>query len=149
VGFTPDRDFAFIEINRKLREAYAEHCEMLVTRLRDIGASVRQDPITELFIVNEEFSLSMIMARCQPTASGSMRWNLRFDTSLRPDVTIAVRLEPDNQLVRDYYMFPGTDLFTKRLRLSRENGILIDLYRFDDLKFLEGMAERTWIERAA
>jgi hypothetical protein len=149
VGFTPDRDFAFIEINRKLREAYAEHCEMLVTRLRDIGASVRQDPITELFIVNEEFSLSMIMARCQPTASGSMRWNLRFDTSLRPDVTIAVRLEPDNQLVRDYYIFPGTDLFTKRLRLSRENGILIDLYRFDDLKFLEGMTERTWIERAA
>jgi hypothetical protein len=46
-------------------------------------------------------------------------------------------------------MFPGTDLFTKRLRLSRENGILIDLYRFDDLKFLEGMAERTWIERVA
>jgi DNA invertase Pin-like site-specific DNA recombinase len=149
VGFTPERDFAFIEINRKLREAHAEHCEMLVTRLRDIGASVRQDPITELFIVNEEFSLSMIMARCQQTASGSMRWNLRFDTSLRPDVTIAVRLEPDNQSVRDYYMFPGTDLFTKRLRLSRENGILIDLFRFDDLKFLEGMAERTWIERAA
>jgi hypothetical protein len=78
-----------------------------------------------------------------------MRWNLRFDTSLRPDVTIAVRLEPDNQSVRDYYIFPGIDLFTKRLRLSRENGILIDLYRFDDLKFLEGMAERTWIERAA
>jgi hypothetical protein len=149
VGFTPERDFAFIEINRKLREAHAAHCETLVTRLREIGASVRQDPITELFIVNEEFSLSMIMARCQPTASGSMRWNLRFDTSLRPDVTIAVRLEPDNQSVRDYYMFPGTDLFTKRLRLSRENGILIDLYRFDDLKFLEGMAERTWIERAA
>jgi hypothetical protein len=149
VGFTPERDFAFIEINRKLRESHAEHCEMLVTRLRDIGASVRQDPITELFIVNEEFSLSMIMARCRPTASGSMRWNLRFDTSLRPDVTIAVRLEPDNQSVRDYYMFPGTDLFTKRLRLSRENGILIDLYRFDDLKFLEGMAERTWIERVA
>jgi len=38
-----------------------------------------------------------------------------LDTSLRPDVTIAVRLEPDNQSVRDYYMFPGTDLFTKRL----------------------------------
>jgi hypothetical protein len=149
VGFTPERDFAFIEMNRKLREAHAEHCEMLVTRLREVGASVRQDRITELFIVNEEFSLSMIMARCQPTASGSMRWNLRFDTSLRPDVTIAVRLEPDNQSVRDYYMFPGTDLFTKRLRLSRENGILIDLYRFDDLKFLEGMAERTWIEGVA
>jgi hypothetical protein len=51
--------------------------------------------------------------------------------------------------VRDYYLFPGIDLFTTRLRLSRENGVLIDLYRFDDLRFLEGMAERRPIERAA
>jgi len=149
VGFTPERDFAFIEINRRLRSAHAEHCDKLAARLRELGASVRQDPITELFIVNEEFSMSMILAKCQPTTSGSMRWNLRFDTSLRPDVTIAIRLEPDNQSVRDYYMFPGADIFTNRLRLNRENGLLIDLYRFNDLKFLEGMAERAWIERAA
>ncbi len=93
--------------------------------------------------------MSLVMARCQATARGNTRWNLRFDASLRPDVTIAVRLEPDNQTVRDYYLFPGTDLFTTRLRLSRENGILIDLYRFDDLRFLIGMAERRSIERVA
>jgi hypothetical protein len=52
--------------------------------------------------------MSLVMARCQATATGSTRWNLRFDSSLRPDVTIAVRLEPDNQTVRDYYLFPGT-----------------------------------------
>jgi DNA invertase Pin-like site-specific DNA recombinase len=149
VGFTPDRDFAFIELNRALRRTHAEHCETLLSKLREDGASVRQDPITELFIVNEEFSMSLVMARCLATASGSTRWNLRFDSSLRPDVTIAVRLEPDNQTVRDYYLFPGTDLFTTRLRLSRENGILIDLYRFDDLRFLMGMAERRSIERVA
>lgn len=149
VGFTPNRDFAFIELNRALRRAHAEHCETLVTNLREAGALVRQDPITDLYIVNEEFSLSLVVSRCQATASGSRRWNLRFDTSLRPDVTIAVRLEPDNRSVRDYYLFPGTDLFTTRLRLSRENGILIDLYRFDDLRFLIGMAERSSIERIA
>jgi DNA invertase Pin-like site-specific DNA recombinase len=149
VGFTPDRDFAFIELNRALRRTHAQHCETLVNKLRESGASVRQDPITELFIVNQEFSMSLVVARCQPTAAGSTRWNLRFDASLRPDVTIAVRLEPDNQTVRDYYLFPGTDLFTTRLRLSRENGILIDLFRFDDLRFLIGMAERRPIERVA
>ena len=126
-----------------------ELCETLLSRLRDAGGSVRQDPITDLFIVNEEFSLSLVVARCQATAAGSMRWNLRFDASLRPDVTIAVRLEPDNQSARDYYLFPGTDLFTARLRLSRDNGVLIDLYRFDDLRFLIGMAERSPIERVA
>ena len=149
VGFTPNRDFAFIELNRALRRAHAGLCETLLSRLRDAGGSVRQDPVTDLFIVNEEFSLSLVVARCQATAAGSTRWNLRFDTSLRPDVTIAVRLEPDNQSVRDYYLFPGTDLFTARLRLSRDNGVLIDLYRFDDLRFLVGMAERSSIERVA
>ena len=149
VGFTPDRDFAFIELNRELRRTHAEHCVTLVSKLREAGASVRQDPITELFVVNEEFTMSLVVARCQATASGSMRWNLRFDASLRPDVTIAVRLDPDNRTVQDYYLFPGTDLFTTRLRLSRENGILIDLYRFDDLRFLIGMAERRSIERVA
>jgi DNA invertase Pin-like site-specific DNA recombinase len=149
VGFTPDRDFAFIELNRALRRTHAEHCETLLRKLRETGASVRQDPITELFIVNEEFSMSLVVTRCQATATGSMRWNLRFDASLRPDVTIAVRLDPDNQTVRDYYLFPGTDLFTTRLRLRRENGILIDLFRFDDLRFLIGMAERRSIERVA
>jgi Recombinase len=149
VGFSPSRDFAFIEINRALRRLHAKHCESLVKEMGEAGASVRQEPITELFVVNEEFTLSLIVARCQPTPCGSMRWNLRFETSLRPDVTIAVRLEPDNQSVRDYYLFPGTDLFTSRLRLSRENGILIDLYRFDDLRFIVGMAQRQPLWRVA
>jgi hypothetical protein len=149
VGFTPDRDFAFIELNRALRRTHAEHCETLVRKLCEAGASVRQDPITDLYVVNDEFSMSLVVARCQATATGSMRWNLRFDASLRPDVSVAVRLEPDNQTVRDYYLFPGTDLFTTRLRLRQENGILIDLYRFDDLRFLVGMAERSPIERVA
>jgi DNA invertase Pin-like site-specific DNA recombinase len=149
VGFTPSRDFAFIEFNRALRRAHVAQCNALVAKLREVRASVRQDAATELFVVNEEFTISLIVARCQATSAGSMRWNLRFDASLRPDVTIAIRLEPDNQSVRDYYLFPGTDLFTTRLRLKGENGLLLDLYRFDDLRFLVGMAERTLIERVA
>ncbi len=149
IGFTPERDYAYIELNRTLRRFHAEHCETLLAKLRGAGAEVRQDPITDLFIVNEEFTFSLVVARCQPTAAGNTRWNLRFDTSLKPDITIAVRLEPNNEDVRDYYLFPSSDLSAKRMRLGPDNGFLIDLYRFDDLRFLVGMAERTPIERAA
>jgi hypothetical protein len=41
VGFTPNRDFAFIELNRALRRTHAEHCETLLNKLREDGASVR------------------------------------------------------------------------------------------------------------
>lgn len=149
VGFTPDRDFAYIELNRALRITYAKQCEALLKSLRETGASVHRDSQTELFIVNNEFSLSLVVAPFRTTARGSTRWNIHFDTSRRPDVTIAVRLEADNVGVRDYYLFPGSDIFAKQLRLAPENGVLIDLFRFDDLRFLFSMAERTSIESIA
>ncbi len=149
IGFTPARDFAYIELNRKLRRVYREQCEALLSEIRNRGASIRQNPDSELFVVNEEFTLSLIVARCRATQGGNMRWHLRFETSLRPDITAAVRLEPDNQSVRDCYLFPGIDLVTSQLRLGRENGTLIDLYRFTDLRFVVGMAEHVPISRVA
>jgi DNA invertase Pin-like site-specific DNA recombinase len=149
IGFTPVRDFAYIELNRMLRRVYSEQCCRLLNEIRDKGASVRQNPETQLFTINEEFTLSLLVARCRVTPAGSMRWHLRFETSLRPDVTAAIRLEPDNQSVRDCYLFPGMDLLTSRLRLGRENGSLIDLYRFEDLRFVVGMAEHVPIARVA
>ena len=149
VGFTPERDFAYIELNRALRVVYAKQRDALLESLRGTGASVRKDAKSELFIVNDEFSLSLVVAPCRSTAHGSTRWNVYFDTSFRPDVTIAVRLQPDNDTVRDYYLFPGSDFCTKHLRLAPDNGVLIDLFRFDDLRFLFSMAERTSIESVA
>jgi hypothetical protein len=35
-----------------------------------------------------------------------MRWNVRLDAILRPDITVAVRLAPDNQQAMDYYLLP-------------------------------------------
>jgi DNA invertase Pin-like site-specific DNA recombinase len=149
VGFTPERDYSYIEANRSLRQVYSSQCENVIGQLRKAGASVRRDPITDLYIVNDEFSLSLVVARSKPTSGGSMRWNLRFETSLRPDVTIAVRLCSNNRDIRDYYLFPGSDLFAKQLCLRPQNGFFIDLYRFDDLSFLISMVERTRIESVA
>ena len=46
-----------------------------------------------------------------------MRWNLRLDTALRPDITIAVRLAPDNEQPMDYYLLPQIDIKALRLRM--------------------------------
>jgi hypothetical protein len=149
VGFTPSRDYAYIEANRQLRKVHATEVEALVGAFRRVGATARHDPVTDLYVINEEFTLSVIVARCKPTITGSARWNLRFDTSLRPDVTVAVRLNQENDRALDYYVFPGTDLYAQRMRLRTENGLFLDLYRFDDLRFVVEMSERTPIERVA
>ena len=144
IGSPPERDYSYIEANRALRQLHSSQCG----RNRAVEKQVRQCDGTRLqiYIVNDEFSLSLVFARSKPTPGASMRWNLRFETSLRPDVTIAVRLDSNDQDIRDYYLFPGSDLFAKQLWLRPQNGFFIDLYRFDDLSFLMGVAERTRIE---
>jgi hypothetical protein len=54
---------------------------------------------------------------------GAMRWNLRLDTALRPDITIAVRLAPDNEQSMDYYLLPHIDIKASRLRIAQRNGM--------------------------
>ena len=50
-----------------------------------------------------------------------MRWNVRLDTLLRPDITIAVRLAPDNQEAMDYYVLAKIDMTASRLRLAERH----------------------------
>jgi hypothetical protein len=40
VGYTPNRDYAYIEINRALRRFHASHVEEIVSKLSAVGAIV-------------------------------------------------------------------------------------------------------------
>ncbi|MDM8007121.1 MAG: hypothetical protein QUV05_13365, partial [Phycisphaerae bacterium] len=99
VGFTPDRDYRYLEVNRFLRQLHPEIVAQTEARIADIGGSVVRDPATDILRVNDEFSVSLVLARCQTHDNGSHRWKVRFDTSLCPDITVAVRLDHANQAV--------------------------------------------------
>ena len=149
VGFTPDRDYRFLEVNRFLRKLHPEimgHTEKAIIQL---GGTVARDPATDLLTVNQEFSVSLVLARCQIQQSGRHRWKVRFDTSLAPDITVAVRLDPSNQSTLDYYLLPRLDFGLPRISLAEHNGIEFESYRFDTLEYLHGMAQRTRVRRAA
>jgi hypothetical protein len=90
-----------------------------------------------------------VLARCQTSASGRNRWKVRFDSSLVPDITVAVRLDPSNQFPLDYFLLPWIDFGSHHLSLADQNAIEFDSYRFDTLDYLYGMAERTRLRRVA
>jgi len=146
IGYTPSTDYSFIEENRLIRRMHPEIVSSVVGQLAQIGASVETDPRTELLLVNREFLASIVLCRHTTTQRGSSRWTIRFDTGLRPDLTIAVRLEPGNRTIRDYYLLPSLDMTWEHLRMGEANGIELDGYQFDDLGFLLRMAERIQIE---
>ena len=77
------------------------------------------------------------------------RWKLRLDTKLRPDITVAVRMDSANDQPWDYYLLPRLDMRDAILRLADYNGLSLDAYRFDDLSHFYRMAGRSRFREAA
>ena len=128
IGWTPDRDYAYIEINRKLRRRHADLIASIIDQLLALGATVGVD---------------------RESRAGNLRWQLRFDESLHPDIVIAARLHPGNDEILDFYLLPRLDLLTERLTFRPENGLILDVYRFNNLNFFMEMAKRVRLESAA
>ena len=149
VGFTPDRDYQYLEVNRFLRRLHPRIVGQTEQMITGIGGAVRRDPSTDLLTVNDEFTVSLVLSRCQLLDDGRRRWKVRFDTSLAPDITVAVRLDETNQAALDYYLLPRLDFGQPRIHLADHNGLEFESYRFDNLDYLYGMSARSRIRRVA
>ena len=143
VGYTPGRDYRYIETNRTSRALHPDVVNQVIANVEQQGGTVRQDPISDLLHINEEFSASLVIAQCHVSAAGALRWKVRFDHGLRPSITIAVRMHEDNMSIRDYYLLSWLEAgTTPSLRLAPENGILLDSYRFDTLDAFVDLTKR-------
>jgi hypothetical protein len=149
VGYHPARDYAYLDINRRLRRLHPQIVEEILSAMVAEGAAVRRDEQTDLCTINEEFTLSVVVARCLQLASGAHRWVIRLDRPLQPDVTVAARMNSDNDAAMDYYTIPSTDIVGQKLRLAETNGLLLDAYRYDGLQHLIAMARRVRLGEVA
>jgi DNA invertase Pin-like site-specific DNA recombinase len=146
IGWNPDRDYAYIEINRRLRRKHADLIASIFDQLLGFGATVSVNQYNDLLTINCEYTASLILARCRETHAGNHRWHLRFDESLSPDIVLAARLQPGNEEILDYYLLPRLDVLTERLSLRPDNGLIMDVYRFNNLNFFMEMAHRVRME---
>lgn len=149
VGFRPDRDYRYLEINRALRLFHRDAVVATIDQIRAQGSTITQNPVTDLLLINEEFTASIAVARCQQTAAGTRRWKIRFDASLRPDITLAIRMNGPNDAPLDYYFLPSNEMTSHRLGLSEENGFMLDAFRFDSLDSFVAMSRRCRIAELA
>ena len=142
VGFTPDHDYRYIEINRALRRMHPQIVTDTIAGIKKAGGWVEQDSATDLLTINGEFKASIVVVRCGTTAAGALRWQIRFDVGLWPDITVAVRMDQQNRAPLDYYLLPRIDMTKPRLRLAENNGVSLDAYRFDTLDGFFDLAAR-------
>jgi len=148
-GYRPDRDYRYLEINRSLGQLHPRLIDDMLQELNAAGAHVTRDLATDLLLINGEYTASMVLSRCRQTATGLLRWLVRIDQTLVPDITILVRMDPANQQPADYYLLPIMDIAMPKLILCETNGAHLDTYQFDTLDYFATMAKRKKIEVAA
>jgi DNA invertase Pin-like site-specific DNA recombinase len=148
-GYDPGRDYRYIEINRDLRKLYPQLVADVMCRLDAVGATVTQDRNSDLLLINGEYSATMVLSRCRQTPAGSLRWLIRINQRIAPDITILVRMDPANEQPADYYLLPIMDIDAPRLLLCETNGAHLDTYQFDSLDFFATLSARSKIVVAA
>ncbi|MDO8399378.1 MAG: recombinase family protein [Bradyrhizobium sp.] len=149
IGYVPERDYRYIEANRHIREIYPLVLSKIVSGFQRAGGEVALDEQSQLLTINGGFTVAVVLARALTTTSGSLRWRIRLDTGLLPDMTIAVRLEATNLGPLDYYLFPSIDMNFSHLKLSESNALSLDAYRFESLDFLYSLARQCSFGEAA
>ena len=148
VGFHTSRDQGFIEVNRRLRLLHPEIMRRTEETIAELGGNVRRDGKTDLLTLNDELVISLVLARCQTLPNGQHHWRIRFDTErFSPDLTVAVRLDPQNVNELDYYLLPRLDLTDQEIRVSSRSSANFECFRFDDLNFFYGMSQRERVQR--
>ena len=146
IGYDPGIDFRFIEENRRLRKLRPDIVASVRQQIMALGGTAIEDDATDLLLVNGELRVSVVLCRHTLTPAGTSRWLIRLDAGLKPDITIAVRMDANNEGIRDYYLLPGLDMTWEKLRVAEANGIYLDTYRYDTLDYFFSLTQRINLE---
>lgn len=133
VGYSPKRDYAYLEINRALRLRHPETVQSVADGVAQQGGWLAPCEETGLHWLNGELLISLVIVRCRVTSGGSRRWRIRLDASLKPDLTVVVRMDSDNHRPYDYYVLPAIDFGRDGVVLADNNAFSLDAYRMDSL----------------
>jgi DNA invertase Pin-like site-specific DNA recombinase len=146
IGYDPGIDFSFIEENRRLRQLRPDIVASVRQKIMELGGTAIMDDATDLLLVNGELRVSVVLCRHTSTSAGSSRWLIRLDEGLKPDITVAARMDFTNHGIQDYYLLPGIDMTWENLRVAEANGIYLDTYRCDNLDYFFSLMERINLE---
>ncbi|SBW07599.1 Recombinase [uncultured delta proteobacterium] len=149
IGYMPERDYRYVEINQRLRILHGDIVSQTVSDIEELcGRRICIDPETSLLELNHNLFISIVISRCFLTSFGMRRWKIRFDTGLHPDITVAVRMDAANENIHDYYILPALEFGNSALRLQDENADLLDSFRADSLDYLLGMSINISLDKA-
>lgn len=142
LGFKPRIRYSHANLTRRLFAATADLAGLLTRQISEAGATARWEKRGRMLHLNDELRVFICFIRSGFTCIGSLRWMVRLRPELKPDLTIVVRMDAQNEAIQDYYLLPSLDTGWRTIQLRENNGIYLDAYRFPSLEFFVGLAAR-------
>lgn len=148
IGYTPERNYKFIEDNKTIRTMHRDLYEKIIVSIHNFNVETKSNN-DEQIIINSEICLYIILARCRVLTSGTLRWLIKFEHNNNSDIILCARLDETNSSILDYYIFPTLDLTTLNLKLAIDNQFSLDVYRHASIEYLLSMFKRSKIMSTA
>ena len=145
VGWNTSRDSSFYEANRGIKRRRNALIESVATAIRSGGTAIDVCGQKGVLTINQEFTAWIRIARCYQKHNG-LQWRLRIDRSQYSDVSVIARMNPGNESILDYYVFPSNQISVDRLHLRPTNSLALDVYRFDNLDVFIDLCRRKSVE---
>ena len=133
IGYKPEHDYSYLQINEALRSFYSGIIEDFKGRILKSNCYIDEYKYAPMLYINDELLISVLITKCTPMKSGKLRWKVRFDNSQKADITIVIRMDSQNISPLDFYIIPKIENEYSKMCMTETNNIRLDLYRFDNL----------------
>ncbi|ELB7323289.1 recombinase family protein [Enterobacter hormaechei] len=133
IGYKPEHDYSYIQINEALRSFYSGIIEDFKGEILKSNCYIDEYKYAPMLYINDELLISVLITKCTPMKSGKLRWKVRFDNSQKADITIVLRMDSQNISPLDFYIIPKIENEYSKMCMTETNNIRLDLYRFDNL----------------
>ncbi|WP_241573695.1 hypothetical protein [Rosenbergiella nectarea] len=143
IGYTPEIDYSFIEINERLRIKHGNLLLDIKEKLSNIKISISD---RKMVSINKALNFSVVFTRCKKKGKEKLQWVVRLDRSLEADVNIVVRMNSINTEPVDYFILPSVETFENEMRIKESNNINFEMYRFEGLDRFFDMLTLTFYE---
>lgn len=133
IGYKPEHDYSYIQINEALRSFYSGIIEDFKGEILKSNCYIDEYKYAPMLYINDELLISVLITKCTAMKSGKLRWKVRFDNSQKADITIVIRMDSQNISPLDFYIIPKIENEYSKMCMTETNNIRLDLYRFDNL----------------
>ncbi len=133
IGYKPEHDYIYIQINEALRSFYSGIIEDFKGEILKSNCYIDEYKYAPMLYINDEFLISVLITKCTHMKSGKLRWKVRFDNSQKADITIVIRMDSQSISPLDFYIIPKIENEYSKMWMTETNNIRLDLYRFDNL----------------